>query len=568
MWRTRALCRDGSRIISLMLLLGFFLSCGLAHGQVTAEPTLAQIRPEIRAKLQALQREIVEKGYTFEVGYSPIMEYTIPQLCGLIEPKGWQRYARFEKMEAYLTELPASFDWRSPELGGNTPVRNQGSCGSCWAFGTVAPLEILISARCEKIEDLAEQYLVSCNEEGYGCGGGWFVHDYHDWYIPTTKNENDAGAVLETNFPYKASNVPCNGPHSHPYKIDSWAYVASSGVPSVNAIKQAIQTYGPVAVAVCVGNAFQGYKTGIFNTNESCSGTVNHAVTLVGWNDDVSPGNGYWILKNSWGPLWGESGYMRIRYGISKVGYAANYINFTNCGDIPPIPNLDCTNALPLTLGTPDQGETTLDDDSNVSTYGCSGRTESGPEKVYQVTTTSTGDLTATLSASSVDLDVFILSACDRLSCLAFGDTAATYANAPPGTYYLVVDGNNGAMGSFSLQATSVLGLPDLTGSWTALSSSSLGKRVYGTLKLSNIGSANAGAFYVAYYLSTDGITIGKLLKTQSVTSLQAGKDVYLYPQFTSSTSLSRKYIIAKIDYTSRIAEKNENNNMTAKKVP
>ena len=95
---------------------------------------------------------------------------------------------------------------------------------------------------------------------------------------------------------------------------------------------------GPVSAGICVGSAFHQYKEGVFNISESCSGVVNHAITLVGWVDDGGEDNGYWILKNSWGNSWGESGYMRIRYSKSLVGYAANYIDFTgaNCPEVVP----------------------------------------------------------------------------------------------------------------------------------------------------------------------------------------------------------------------------------------
>jgi hypothetical protein len=554
-----------SRVISFMLLVGLFASCGLAQAQNSAEPSWNQIRPEIRANLQTLQREAQVKGHTFTVGYSPAMEHPISKLCGLVEPKNWRRFAQFEKMELYTTVLPTSFDWGLVP-GGKTQVRNQGGCGSCWAFGTVAPLEVLISAYCGKTVDLSEQYLVSCNVNGWGCGGGWFAHDYHQWKVPATKGETDAGAVLESSFPYTASNVACNGPHSHPYKINSYTYIAGYGVPLVADIKQAIYNHGPVSVAVCVGSAFQAYRTGIFNANETCSGTVNHAVALVGWNDDQGTDNGYWILKNSWGTGWGEGGYMRIRYGVSKVGYAANYIDFSDCGDPS---GLECGQASTLKLGTLYQG-TTVGSQSKVSSYGCGGRTESGPETVYKVVTTSAGDLSATLSnLGDKNLDVFILKGCDPTSCAAYGETTANYGNAPAGTYYIVVDGNDNTGGAFNLQVDLAEPLPDLTGSWTQLSSYSSGRTVYGTLKVSNAGNLNAGAFKVTYYLSNDRTTASKLLLTQTVSAgLKAGVDMYLYPRFTSTTSLSKKYIIAKIDYDNRIVEKNEANNMPVGQVP
>jgi predicted secreted protein len=219
--------------------------------------------------------------------------------------------------ERAASGLPTAFNWC--DQGGCTPVKNQGSCGSCWAFGTVGPLESNILIHDGVSRDLAEQYLLSCNTEGWGCNGGWWAHDYHSNKVPS--GEPGAGAVYEADFPYQAYTAPCNPPHTHHEKIVSWAYVGgSSDVPSTSDIKQAIYDHGPVATAVCIGPAFQSYGGGVFQTNE-CT-TVNHAIVLVGWDDS----QGAWYLRNSWGPGWGESGYMRIKYGTSSVGYGASYV--------------------------------------------------------------------------------------------------------------------------------------------------------------------------------------------------------------------------------------------------
>jgi len=224
-----------------------------------------------------------------------------------------------------VQSLPSAYNWCDAH-DGCPPVRDQGQCGSCWAFGTVGPLEAWVKYRNKISIDLSEQYLVSCNNElpyKWGCDGGWWAHDYH--LNKSSPGEPQAGAVLESGFPYVAADVPCSGPYNHPHRITSWTYIGSgSSIPSTAAIKQAIYDYGPVPAAICIGNGFRNYTGGVFQTHETCDGIVNHAIILVGWDDSQQA----WTLRNSWGSSWGENGYMRIRYGTSSVGFSANYVEF------------------------------------------------------------------------------------------------------------------------------------------------------------------------------------------------------------------------------------------------
>jgi len=228
--------------------------------------------------------------------------------------------------------LPSYFDWRDQNKV--TPVRNQHSCGSCWAFATVATMEgaMLVQGNGPNV-DLSEQFLISCNLSGWSCNGGWRAHPYHQSTLG--KNQTKAGAVLEADFPYINEDGTCDKAYNHPYQIYSWSYIDGYKIPSIDAIKQAIYTYGPVTVSVCTGPAFSAYRGGIFATDESAncgSYLTNHAVVLVGWNDAEDT----WIMKNSWGTWWGESGYMRIKRNVSNIGYAATYVVYTNT--IPAAP--------------------------------------------------------------------------------------------------------------------------------------------------------------------------------------------------------------------------------------
>ncbi|MFG0252867.1 MAG: C1 family peptidase [Phycisphaerales bacterium JB038] len=275
--------------------------------------------------IAALQAQGEREGWTFIVDHNDATQYPLNSLAALVEPDGWEKEGEWDAMSV-RDDLPPAFDWR--DYGACTSVRNQGGCGSCWAFGAIAAVEsdLLIEAGWNR--DLSEQWLVSCTDAG-SCSGGW--HSSALKYL--TKNSvyddpcGDSGAVLETDFRYRASDLPCGCPYDHPYAIDGWSYVGwSGGVPSVSQMKQAIFEHGPVAVAVAVDSSFQAYNGGVFN---NCGATsINHCVALVGWDDSLGAA-GVWILRNSWGGFWGDGGYMYIEYGCAKVGYAAAYTRFT-----------------------------------------------------------------------------------------------------------------------------------------------------------------------------------------------------------------------------------------------
>jgi C1A family cysteine protease len=272
------------------------------------------------ADIAALQRLGEIEGWTFTVGENSATDHSVDELCGLVVPENWWVGAKFDPC-APTKELPEAFSWC--DSGGCAPVKNQGSCGSCWAFGTVGPLECNIRLKDGVTVDLSEQWLVSCNQDGWSCGGGWWAHDYHQW---KTDPCGGTGAVLETYFPYVAYDATCNCPYPHDYLIDDWAFIGNEySVPPVNSIKQAILDYGPVSAAVYANSAMQAYTGGIFNG--CASGEVNHAVVLVGWDDNQGT-DGIWIMRNSWGSGWGEGGYMRIPYDCSSIGYAACYVDY------------------------------------------------------------------------------------------------------------------------------------------------------------------------------------------------------------------------------------------------
>ena len=234
------------------------------------------------------------------------------------------------------TAAPPSFDWRNST--GNTfvtPVRDQGGCGSCWAFATTAALEsyVLITQNTPGTDvNLSEQTLVSCPGPATGnCGGGSV--GAASTYIKNT------GLPVEACFPYTATNNSCTNACStyrtNTYRIYDWYYVATYA-PTVSAIKNALYTYGPLVTTMDVYADFFNYRTGVY-TYVSGSYQGGHAILIVGYND----GGGYFIVKNSWGTGWGESGYFRIAY--SQLTNVVEFGWYTIAYEAPPQTSVNLT---------------------------------------------------------------------------------------------------------------------------------------------------------------------------------------------------------------------------------
>ncbi|MCK4665032.1 MAG: fibronectin type III domain-containing protein [Bacteroidales bacterium] len=233
--------------------------------------------------------------------------------------------------------LPVSFDWRNKDghayIGA---VRNQGGCGSCYAFGAAAAAEATYNFATNNYDgncaDFSESYIAWClgsmspySSHFSGCGGA--DYDYQELQALV-----DIGICDESYFPYTdADNQSCApAAESAPKtQFENWYRVPCA---DVDAIKTAIMTYGVVDAAVYVTTPFSNYSGGIFTDNyNTCNGnpcyntTTNHAISLVGWGHDASEGD-YWILRNSWGPSWGEDGYMRMAVTAAHIDCSVCYM--------------------------------------------------------------------------------------------------------------------------------------------------------------------------------------------------------------------------------------------------
>ena len=224
-------------------------------------------------------------------------------------------------------EAPAESDWRKYA----TPVRDQGNCGSCVAFGVVAAIESQAAMVRDGLLDLSEAYLFFCGC-GNCCNRGWQVGPALDFCV-------EHGLVGEVCFPYQDRDIPCAPCGADALvMVDSWHENYSDR-------KAWVAANGPVAVAFMVYDDFFDYKGGVYRHvyGDYMGG---HCVSLFGYDSEG------WLCKNSWGTGWGEEGWFRIAYGECGMDnlypfWCIDSVSFPEEPPPPPPPPPDgCLNAV------------------------------------------------------------------------------------------------------------------------------------------------------------------------------------------------------------------------------
>ncbi|VAI36836.1 unnamed protein product [Triticum turgidum subsp. durum] len=215
---------------------------------------------------------------------------------------GGFRYENFS-----LADAAGSMDWRA--MGAVTGVKDQGSCGCCWAFSAVAAVEGLTKIRTGRLMSLSEQQLVDCDVNGddEGCAGG-LMDNAFEYMV------RRGGLTTESSYPYRGTDGSCR-------RSASAASIRGyEDVPANNeAALMAAVAHQPVSVAINGGDSvFRFYDSGVLG-GSGCGTELNHAITAVGYGT-AGDGTKYWIMKNSWGGSWGEGGYVRIRRGVRGEG--------------------------------------------------------------------------------------------------------------------------------------------------------------------------------------------------------------------------------------------------------
>jgi C1A family cysteine protease len=207
----------------------------------------------------------------------------------------------------HLQTLPTSLDWRTK--GAVTPVDNQGSCGCCWSFGISGNLEGQYFLKYGTMIKFSQQHMINCNSYGYECNGGLFANVYQ-WLMTIDGNRK------YSDIPYLGYRTTCSASNFKSVgKVIGYSYISNDE----NTIMYELSQRGPLLVALNA-NRLKYYTSGILASHDDICDplNLNHAVLLVGYG--TVSGYPYWIVKNSWGVSWGESGYFRILRGSGICG--------------------------------------------------------------------------------------------------------------------------------------------------------------------------------------------------------------------------------------------------------
>jgi len=208
------------------------------------------------------------------------------------------------------TAVPENFDWRNKSPSPVTPVKNQGQCGSCWAFSTTEEIESVWILAGNSQQILSEQQIVDCDTTDDGCDGGDTTTAYE--YVISA-----GGLETEQSYPYEAVDQSCQYQKSLVVAhISSWYYATQT--KNETQMVQALYNVAPLSICVDA-SSWQYYNGGIIKSN--CGTNLDHCVQITGYGTS-SDGTPFWWIRNSWGRSWGQSGYLQVERNKDLCGVA------------------------------------------------------------------------------------------------------------------------------------------------------------------------------------------------------------------------------------------------------
>ena len=270
---------------------------------------------------QNLEQTVENAPLTYKVGVTKFSDLTQQEFAKTYLNLEFPATALLNLYPAQVkasNAAPDAFDWRDKDVVSG--VKDQGSCGSCWAFSTVGNLEGLYALNKGVVKTFSEQFLVDCDTLDSACNGGLMELSF-EWLT------DNGGFMYESDYPYTGRKQTCKQDKTKFVDMKVTGYT-KLGDPSTtwspvdeDEVKEFLFETGPLAVALNA-NPLQTYTGGVLDlTTARCNPSgMNHAVLLVGYGNDTKTGLDYWLVKNSWGKNWGESGYFRIARGKGTCG--------------------------------------------------------------------------------------------------------------------------------------------------------------------------------------------------------------------------------------------------------
>lgn len=281
-------------------------------------------------RLADIKKHNADASRTYKRGINKFSDLTAEEFKkylggGRIPPK--PQMQEMASVPGIAANVPPSVDWRTK--GVVTPVKDQGMCGSCWAFAATETIESAVAIKTGKLLMLSEQNMVSCTPNPQECGGtggcDGATAELGYEYV------KEKGISSEATLPYRGQTGKC---------VETTKAANITGYVKLptndhDALLNAIATVGPIAITVAASE-WMDFENGVF---DGCAkdADLDHGVQLVGYGTDGS--NDYWLVRNSWGPAWGEKGYIRLkRFGTSDAwcGTDHNPLDGTGCKGGPP----------------------------------------------------------------------------------------------------------------------------------------------------------------------------------------------------------------------------------------